>query len=92
MTQAASAIAAADFFELGRKATHAVEALYQEAAASLRERVTENGKLSNALIEREQHAAHGLAWFATYVESVREMLAYAERVQAEGLYGETKSS
>ena len=90
MTQAAKAIATADFFELGHKATHAIEALYQEAAASLRERVTENGKLSNALIEREQHAAHGLAWFATYVESVREMLAYAERVQADGLYGETE--
>ena len=90
MTQAANAIAAADFFELGRKATGAIEALYQEAAASLRERVTENGKLSNMLIEHEQHAAHGLAWFATYVESIREMLAYAERIQAEGLYGETE--
>ena len=41
-------------------------------------------------IEREQHAAHGLAWFATYVESVREMLAYAERMKSEGRYGETE--
>ncbi len=91
MTQAADVIANADFFELGREATRAIEALYEEAAASLRAKVSENGKLSNALIEREQHAAHGLAWFATYVESVREMLAYAERMQAEGLYGETEN-
>ena len=46
--------------------------------------------MSNALIEREQHAVHGLAWFATYVESVRELIAYAERMEAEGLYGETE--
>jgi (2S)-methylsuccinyl-CoA dehydrogenase len=90
MTQAAEAIATADYLELGLKATHAIEALYDDAVASVRARVSENGKLSNALIEREQHAAHGLAWFATYVESVREMLAYAERMRAEGLYGETE--
>jgi len=86
MTQAAKE----EFFALGRKATHAIEALYAEAVASLRGKVVENGKLSNALIEKEQHAAHGLAWLATYVESVREMLAYAERVDGEGRYGETE--
>jgi (2S)-methylsuccinyl-CoA dehydrogenase len=90
MTQAASAIATDEFLELGRTATRAIEALCEEAVASVRARVSENGALSNALIEREQHAAHGLAWLATYVESVREMLAYAERMQGEGLYGETE--
>ena len=90
MTQAAETIATADYLELGSKATQAIEALYEDAVASVRARVSENGKLSSALIEREQHAAHGLAWFATYVESVREMLAYAARMQAEGLYGETE--
>jgi (2S)-methylsuccinyl-CoA dehydrogenase len=90
MTQAANAIATAGFFDLGRAATHAIEALFEQAAASLRERVTDKGKLSNALIECEQHAVHGLAWLATYVESVRELLAYAERMEAEGLYGETE--
>jgi (2S)-methylsuccinyl-CoA dehydrogenase len=90
MTQAANAIANAGFFDLGRAATHTIEALYEKAAKSLRDRVSENGKLSNALLDKEQHATHGLAWFATYVESVRELLAYANRMQAEGLYGETE--
>jgi (2S)-methylsuccinyl-CoA dehydrogenase len=90
MTQAANAIATAGFFDLGRAATHAIEALLEQAAASLRGRVTDKDKLSNALIEREQHAVHGLAWFATYVEAVRELIAYAERMEAEGLYGETE--
>jgi (2S)-methylsuccinyl-CoA dehydrogenase len=90
MTQAAHMIATDEFFELGREANHAIEALYAEAVASVRAKVTENGKLSNAAIEREQHAAHGIAWLATYVESVRELLAYAERQKAEGRYGETE--
>ncbi|WP_294536400.1 acyl-CoA dehydrogenase family protein [uncultured Rhodoblastus sp.] len=90
MTQVARVYPTEDFFELGARATHAIESLYQDAVASVRARVSENGKLSNALIEREQHAVHGVAWFATYVETVRELLAYGERMQAEGLYGETE--
>lgn len=90
MTEAGHAIAIDEFFDLGGQATHAIEALYQQAVAVLREKVSENGKLSNKLIEREQHAAHGLAWFATYVESIREMLAYAARVRGDGAFGETE--
>ena len=73
-----------------KDALGAVEALYNEALASVRARVTKDGKLSNELIEADQHAAHGLAWFATYVQSLRELISYAERLQAEGAYGETE--
>lgn len=90
MTQTAQMIPMEEFFELGREAVGAIEALYEEAVANVRAKVTKHGKLSNAAIEREQHAAHGLAWFATYVESLREPLAYAERMLAEGRYGETE--
>lgn len=67
-----------------------VEALYAEALASVRARVTKDGKLSNELIEAEQHAAHGLSWFATYVQGLRELLHYAERLSSEGAYGEVE--
>ena len=73
-----------------KDALGAVEALYNEALSSVRARVTRDGKLSNELIEADQHAAHGLAWFATYVQSLRELISYAERLQAEGAYGETE--
>jgi (2S)-methylsuccinyl-CoA dehydrogenase len=69
-------------------ALESVEALYAEALESVRARVTKDGKLSNELIEQEQHAAHGLAWFATYVQGLRELLHYSERLTAEGAYGE----
>lgn len=68
-----------------------VEALYAQALAAVRARVTKDGKLSNELIEIEQHAAHGLSWFATYVQGLRELLAYADRLSAEGAYGETEN-
>jgi (2S)-methylsuccinyl-CoA dehydrogenase len=68
-----------------------VETLYAQALAAIRARVTKDGKLSNELIETEQHAAHGLSWFATYVQGLRELLAYADRLSAEGAYGETEN-
>ena len=38
---------------------------------------------SARLFDREQRATHGLAWLATYVEAVRQLTAYAERMQAQ---------
>jgi (2S)-methylsuccinyl-CoA dehydrogenase len=67
-----------------------VEALYDAALAKVRARVSKDGKLSAGLIEQEQHAAHGLAWFATYKQSLSELIHYAERLVEEGAYGETE--
>ena len=35
-----------------------------------------------------QHALHGLAWLATYVEALRQMLGWARGLEAEGRLGE----
>src|SRR5438309_1426051 len=67
-----------------------IEALQLEATAAIRKTVSADGALSAELIEREQHAAHGLAWLATYVQAIREMLAYRERLSGEGRFGETE--
>jgi (2S)-methylsuccinyl-CoA dehydrogenase len=53
--------------------------------------VTGDGRLDAELIEREQHAAHGLAWLATYVEALREMIGYARRLQAAGRFGRAEA-
>ena len=42
------------------------------------------------LLDREQRATHGLAWLATYVEAVRQLTAYAGRMQEAGLLGEVE--
>ena len=73
------------------EALRAVEDLLARAVERLRPRVSDGGALSAEKLEREQHAAHGLAWLATYVEAIREMAGYARRMQAEGRYGETEA-
>ncbi len=47
----------------------------------------ERGRVSGVALEREQHAAHSLAWLATYVESLRQMHAWAEALVAEDRFG-----
>ena len=76
--------------DFASQARQAVEALQARATASLRERVSENGRLSSAKLEREQHATHGLAWLATYVEAIKELGAFASRMSEEGRFGETE--
>ena len=79
-----------DLITQGQMALGAVEALFADAVACVQRKVTDGGKLSAALLEQEQHATHGIAWFATYVESIRQMVGYAERLHTEGLFGETE--
>ncbi|MBI1868329.1 MAG: acyl-CoA dehydrogenase family protein [Methylocystis sp.] len=91
MTNIATAAAQtenAHWLDDAEAALASVEALYGEALAATRARVSRGGKLDSGLIEREQHAAHGLAWFATYAQGLRELLHYAQRLSDEGAYGE----
>jgi (2S)-methylsuccinyl-CoA dehydrogenase len=83
MPQAATPLAAGhDLVTLARGAVAAVEAILADATAKVRERVTVDGRVVSRSFDREQRATHGLAWLATYVEAVRQLAAYAERMQA----------
>ncbi len=79
-----------DWLGLAEEASGAVDALLQDAITAVRGRVTADGRISSTLVEREQHAAHGLAWLATYAETVRELAAYGRRLTAESRVGETE--
>jgi (2S)-methylsuccinyl-CoA dehydrogenase len=72
---------------LAEGALASVEGLLGEAIASVRLKVVRDGRLDAELLEREQRAVHGLAWLATYVEALREMIGYARRMQAEKRFG-----
>jgi (2S)-methylsuccinyl-CoA dehydrogenase len=69
-------------------AVGALEALLAEATTAVRTRVSQDGRVVNRLVDREQRAAHGLAWLATYVEAVRQLAAYAQRMHETGRLGE----
>ena len=73
---------------LTREATRAAEALLAEAKAAVRQRVSVDGPPVDRMFDREQRATHGLAWLATYVEAIRQLAAYAERMHAGGSLGE----
>ncbi|MEX0753300.1 MAG: acyl-CoA dehydrogenase family protein [Xanthobacteraceae bacterium] len=60
--------------------------LLADATAKLRDRVTVDGRPVTRIFDREQRAAHALAWLATYVEAIRQFAAYADRIHlADGL-------
>jgi (2S)-methylsuccinyl-CoA dehydrogenase len=71
---------------LARQALSAAEALVEEARMQIRDRV--GARIDNAALEREQFAAHGLAWYATYATALRQMLEWAERLDAAGQFSE----
>jgi (2S)-methylsuccinyl-CoA dehydrogenase len=50
--------------------------------------VAVDGKPDRAKLDEEQFACHGLAWLATYVEALRQLHAYAARMEEEGRFGE----
>jgi (2S)-methylsuccinyl-CoA dehydrogenase len=77
-----------ELVELAREATAALDALLADAVAKVRERVVVEGHVVGRLMDREQRATHGLAWFATYVEAVRQLAAYAARMADDGTLGE----
>ena len=78
------------WLSLAAEASRAIDALVADATQAVRSRVVAEGRISSMLMEAEQHACHGLAWLATYAETVRELAAYGERLSAEGRYGETE--
>jgi (2S)-methylsuccinyl-CoA dehydrogenase len=81
-----------DLVELSREATAALDAMLADAVAKVRERVVVGGKPDGRLFDREQRATHGLAWLATYVEAVRQLAAYTERMAGAGTLGEIEEN
>jgi (2S)-methylsuccinyl-CoA dehydrogenase len=88
--RAAEAGPAPDLVALAGEAARAAADLVAEASRRVRARVAVEGRVSAERLEGEQHAAHGLAWLATYAEALRELAAYAGRLSAEGRFGETE--
>lgn len=60
------------------------------AKVAVRQRVTRNGKIDRLALDREQHVVHGLAWVATYAETLRELTEWARALSSAGRFGETE--
>ena len=79
-----------DLLALGAAALSPVEGLLDTARMRVAALVTVDGRISGPAIEENQTAAHGLAWLATYVESLRQMQAWAKRLSEQGKFGEVE--
>ncbi len=77
-----------ELLRLSAAALPAVETVFDKALASVHAMVTSEDRISGALIEAHQTAAHGLAWLATYQQSLQQMQRWAEALQADGKFGE----
>src|ERR1043166_5899137 len=77
-----------ELVELAREGAAAADALLADAIAKVRERVVVEGHVVGRLFDREQRATHGLAWLATYVEAVRQLATYTERMAGDDTLGE----
>lgn len=79
-----------DLLKLTAEALPPVDGILDQAKASVRALVSVDGRVSNALVEANQTAAHGLAWLATYAQSLNQMHLWAEKLNADGVLGETE--
>ncbi|SMX30839.1 acyl-CoA dehydrogenase family protein [Actibacterium lipolyticum] len=77
-----------DLLKLTGAAVGPVEALLATATEKMRTALTVDGRVSGAALEAEQHGAHALAWLATYVEALRQMHAWANKLNTDGQLGE----
>jgi len=68
-----------------------LDTLLATATDRVRATVSVDGKVKAPLLEEHQRAAHGLAWLATYIESIRQMHAWAERLTGSGGFGEMEA-
>ncbi|MCE9648545.1 MAG: acyl-CoA dehydrogenase family protein [Parvibaculum sp.] len=84
-------IALPDLLPLAAKAVEAADILLARAKVSVAQKTSKDGRVTAALVEQEQFAAHGLAWLATYVEALRQLHAYAARMTEEGRFGELEA-
>jgi (2S)-methylsuccinyl-CoA dehydrogenase len=80
-----------DLRALAAEALAEVRALKGDAIAAVKARVTEGGRVSSALIDRHQFAAHALAWLATYVEALGALDDWAGRLSEAGRFGPTEA-
>ena len=77
-----------DLLILTKEALAPLDKLLDCATTRVRALVSAGDKVSASLVEQNQYAAHGLAWLATYVYSLRQMHRWAEALTGEGKFGE----
>jgi (2S)-methylsuccinyl-CoA dehydrogenase len=77
-----------ELIPLLESAVEAASTLRDSAVEAVAAKVSSDGKIDGAALEREERAAHGLAWVATYAAAIEQLASYAKRMEGEGRFGE----
>ncbi|WP_296991388.1 acyl-CoA dehydrogenase family protein [Thalassospira sp. UBA1131] len=76
-----------DLERLCDDALAALSPVYDAAEYALRTAVTVDGRVNSDAFDDNQFAAHGFAWFTTYVTALGQMKAWANRLKDQGKFG-----
>ena len=79
-----------DLLSLTLAALEPVHTILETATQKLRTCVSVDGRVSAHLVEEHQTATHGLAWLATYSQSLTQMQRWAEGLNQNNTFGETE--
>jgi (2S)-methylsuccinyl-CoA dehydrogenase len=80
-----------DLLELLDLAASEAGAVVAELQAAVAKRVAPDGRVDRRALDRDQHAAHGLAWAAAYAETLRQTAAWARALDEAGRFGEAEA-
>jgi (2S)-methylsuccinyl-CoA dehydrogenase len=73
------------------QAADAAEILVAQMKQATAARVSRDGRLDRRALDAEQHVAHGLAWAASYAETLRQTAAWAAALAPQGRFGEAEA-
>ncbi len=80
-----------DLTDLTAEGLSAAESVWGKARESVAGMVAVGGRVSGSALDANQFAAHGFAWLTTYVEGLRQMRAWGERLETAGACGELET-
>lgn len=76
-----------DLDQLCDDALAALASLYDATENAIRAQVTVDGRIDASAFDEHQFAAHGFAWFTTYVTALQQMKAWSDRLVVQGKRG-----
>jgi (2S)-methylsuccinyl-CoA dehydrogenase len=70
------------------EAVNAAGRVLEKAKLAVGVPLLSDGRISTSALDQFQHEAHGLAWLATYVDTLKALAAYAAKLSDQGKFGE----
>jgi len=75
-----------------REAAGAAQLFVAEARPAVKTAIAgPDGRIDRALADEHQHQVHGYGWYAAYAELMNQVAGWAERLEAEGRFGEVEA-